>query len=73
MSKNPLPKFLKEINRHLDNMLGYPAAQDFNYDELFPFFRYPINNIGDPFVEGTAKDNCHHLEREVLEFWANLL
>ena len=33
----------------------------------------PINNIGDPFIEGTAKDNCHKLEREVLEFWAELL
>ena len=58
---------------HLQNMLGYPASQDFNYDELFPFFRHPINNIGDPFVEGTAKDNCHKLEREVLKFWAELL
>ena len=52
MSKNPLPKFLKEINRHLDNMLGYPAAQDFYYDESI---------FGDPFF---FKDNCHHLERE---------
>ena len=49
MSKNPLPKLLEEMQCHLQNMLGYPASQDFNYDELFPFFRHPINNIGDPF------------------------
>ena len=30
MSKKPLPKFLEEIKRRLDNMLGSPAAQDFN-------------------------------------------
>ena len=55
MSKNPLPKLLEDMQVHLQNMFGYPAAQDFNYDELFPFFRHPINNIGDPFIEGTAK------------------
>ncbi len=73
ITKPPLLKFLKEIQHHLGNMFGYPAAQDFNYEELLPFFRHPINNIGDPFIKGTAKDNCHHLEREVLGFWAKLL
>lgn len=53
-----------------DDSLGYPSAKDFDYEALERFLRFPINNIGDPFAQGTYKVETRAFEREVVEFFA---
>ena len=44
---------LIEIQEKTNNFLGYPVSKDFDYSELMPFLFYPLNNLGDPFVDST--------------------
>jgi histidine decarboxylase len=37
------------------------------------FLRFPLNNLGDPFVDSTFAVSTREFEREVVEFVANLL
>jgi histidine decarboxylase len=53
-------------------MLGYPVSKDFDYSELAKFLNFPINNLGDPFVDSTYNVDTREMEREVLEFFAEL-
>lgn len=53
-------------------MLGYPVSKDFDYSELAQFLNFPINNLGDPFVASTYTIGTREMEREVLEFFAEL-
>ncbi len=55
-----------------DTFLGYPVSKDFDYSELNDFFQYPINNLGDPFEDGTYKVQTHEMEREVVSIFAKL-
>jgi histidine decarboxylase len=55
-----------------DISLGYPASKDFDYTAIERFLKFPINNIGDPFAEGTYRVETHEYEREVVEFFADL-
>ena len=52
--------------------MGYPVAKDFDIDELLPFFQYPLNNLGDPFVDSTYAVNSNELEREVIAHFAKI-
>lgn len=52
--------------------LGYPVSKDFDYTELLPFLEYPINNLGDPFVESTYAVDTREMERDVVRFFAEL-
>jgi len=52
--------------------LGYPSAKDFDYSELDRFLRFPVNNIGDPFADGTYRVETREFEREVVQFFADL-
>jgi len=64
---------LKEsLGKSRDTFLGYPVSKDFDYTELTPFLQYPINNLGDPFEEGTWKVQTHQMEKEVVAFFAKL-
>ncbi|WP_445722124.1 histidine decarboxylase [Flavobacterium sp.] len=67
---------LKELNDYIEkarnNFLGYPVSKDFDYSEILHFLQYPINNLGDPFEDGTYKVQTHELEREVVTFFAKL-
>lgn len=64
---------LKEsLGKSRDTFLGYPVSKDFDYSELTPFLQYPINNLGDPFEEGTWKVQTHQMEKEVVAFFAKL-
>jgi len=60
---------IKEENKHI---IGYPVSKDFDYSDLYDFLNYPINNVGDPFEEGTGKIQTHTLEREIIDFFARL-
>ncbi|HKU66946.1 MAG TPA: hypothetical protein VJP85_04125, partial [Candidatus Baltobacteraceae bacterium] len=53
--------------------LGYPAAKDFDCTPLLRFLQLPLNNVGDPFAEGTYQVETRPFEREVLAFFAQLL
>lgn len=65
---------LDELRERLDGLrryfVGYPCNQDFDYQELAPFFAYSINNVGDPFGGSNIPLNTHEFEREVLADFA---
>ncbi|MEE9364109.1 MAG: histidine decarboxylase [Cellulophaga sp.] len=66
-------RILKQnIEKARDSFLGYPVSKDFDYSELNDFLKYPINNLGDPFEDGTYKVQTHEMEREVVRFFAKL-
>ena len=71
--KATLDNLLASIKVHTENFLGYPVSKDFNYDELLEFLKYPLNNLGDPFMPSTWKVDTREIEREVVEFMAELL
>ncbi len=52
--------------------IGFPAAVDFDYSELAPFFGYLLNNVGDPYVDGVGGRHTKDLEREVVAILADL-
>ena len=60
--------FVKRSKR----VLGYPANFLYNYTDLYRFFAFTINNIGDPFVQGMYDLNTHIFEQEVVSFFARL-
>ena len=62
----------QNIEEARNSFLGYPVSKDFDYDELNPFLKYPINNLGDPFEDCTYKVQTHEMEREVIGFFAKL-
>jgi histidine decarboxylase len=55
------------------SFLGYPVSKDFEFEQLQRFLKFPINNLGDPFVESTFQVDTREMEREVVEFMAALL
>lgn len=67
-----LKKFLRTIKKRSENFLGYPVSNDFDYSDLLGFLSYPLNNIGDPFCDGTWKVDSRQYEQEVVEFIAKL-
>ncbi len=67
-----LEQLLEKIAQNTENFLGYPVSKDFNIEKLLPFFNYPLNNLGDPFVDTTYEVNTNELEREVVEYFAGL-
>ncbi len=60
---------LTELSKRMG---GYPVSTDFNYECLYNFLSLPLNNIGDPFEDGTYQVGTHELEKEVVEFFAKL-
>lgn len=67
-----LKQLYDRIRLHTDLFLGYPVAKDFDYQELFPFLQFPLNNLGDPFVPSTYAVGTREMEREVIDFFASL-
>lgn len=67
-----LEETLLNIKNASNLFLGYPISKDFDYSPLFDFLKYPINNVGDPFINSTYKVQTHDMEREVIDFFARL-
>lgn len=67
-----LNSYMKLAEERAKHFIGYPIAQDFDYSELYPLLKLPLNNVGDPWVESTYDLNSRSLELEVLEFFAEL-
>jgi histidine decarboxylase len=63
----------QNLAKHTDHLLGYPVVRDFDYQELYALFGYFLNNIGDPWVDGTGNIHTKEMEREVIDFFAELL
>ena len=67
---------LREKKKELESLsrffIGYPNNTDFDYSEIFDFFRFSLNNIGDPWDDSTYRLGTRDLEREVLDFFAQL-
>ena len=67
---------LNELEEHLiaekDKAIGYPCNASFNYEALYRFLAYPINNIGDPYIPSNYHLNTHHFELEVLKFFEEI-
>lgn len=69
---NQLKAFLAKTEERAKTYIGYPAAVDFDYSELFPFLKFNMNNVGDPMVDSHCDMQTKYFEREVLEFFAEL-
>jgi len=52
--------------------LGYPYNLDFEYEDLSRFFKYSINNLGDPFNESNYGVHSRQFELEILKFFSTL-
>ncbi|MCK5781677.1 MAG: histidine decarboxylase [Flavobacteriales bacterium] len=72
-NQQKLDVLYKSIKKHSENFLGYPVSKDFNYEDLNRFLKFPINNLGDPFMPSTWKVDSREIEREVIEFMAELM
>ena len=68
-----LDQFLRLARQNTTTYLGYPAAKDLDFSGLNACLDLPLNNIGDPFATSTWKVDSREFEREVLEFFAELL
>ena len=67
-----LKSFLNELGHKSERMIGYPANFDYDYSFLYDFFKYSINNIGDPLSDGPYKVKAHSFEKEVIEYFADV-
>ncbi|PYF72911.1 histidine decarboxylase [Pedobacter nutrimenti] len=67
-----LAVLLEEVKHNTELFMGYPVSKDFDYTSLLPFLKYPMNNLGDPFVPSTYAVGSRALEKEVVEFFAEL-
>lgn len=70
LEQNQLQELYKSIEETTKNFLGYPVSKDFDYSELMPFLKFPMNNLGDPFNESTYRVDSRTMEREVVHFFA---
>jgi len=70
--RKQLQQLLERVEKNTRNFLGYPVSKDFDYSDLAPFLKYPLNNLGDPFVESTYAVGTRELEKEVIAFFAKL-
>ncbi|KWN21996.1 histidine decarboxylase [Burkholderia territorii] len=61
------------LEQATERFLGYPVSKDFEMASLARFLRFPLNNLGDPFVDSTFAVGTRELEREVVDFIAELL
>lgn len=67
-----ISRLLETVQEHTRNFLGYPVSKDFDYSELMPFLQYPLNNLGDPFVDSTYAVDSREMEKEVVRFFADM-
>jgi histidine decarboxylase len=71
-NQNRLDNYIIQVKERAKNFIGYPVSRDFDYSELYPLLKYPLNNLGDPLVESTYDLNSRSIEREVVQFFAEL-
>lgn len=67
-----LDNLLQMLRIEAERFLGYPCTRSFDYTPLYPFLSFPLNNVGDPFLENRYHLNTHEFECEVIRFFAAL-
>ena len=67
-----LDEFEEYIKDRTKYHLGYPYNLDFEYEDLSRFFKYSINNLGDPFNASNYGVHSRKFELEILEFFSQL-
>ncbi len=67
-----LDRLFEQLNERREHFIGYPCTADLDFRELYRFLDFPINNVGDPFKDGTYGLHTHEFEREVIEWFANV-
>lgn len=55
-----------------DTFLGYPCNTAYDFSEVADLLNYHINNVGDPWSSSTYRANTKDIEREVLQWFADL-
>ena len=68
-----LDALLRDFQALSQHQVGYPCNQDFDYSALLPFLAFCPNNVGDPFHDSNFQSNTHEMEREVIDFFADLM
>ncbi len=67
-----LEAYDKLLKRRSSVHFGYPYNLMYNHEELYPFMKYSINNLGDPFVASNYGVHSRQFEVAVIDFFANL-
>jgi histidine decarboxylase len=67
-----LDKFFGRLSVAAETSMGYPVNTLFDFSELDRFWKFSLNNVGDPYIEGTYHLNSHQFEREVLDYFFGL-
>jgi len=67
-----LTSYDKLMKRRSSIHLGYPYNLMYNHEELHPFMKYSINNLGDPFVPSNYGVHSRQFEVSVIDFFAKL-
>ena len=67
-----LRDFYRAMEEESSRSVGYPSNGLFDYSDLYRFLRFPLNNIGDPFVESTYRVHSRSFEKDVLRFFAEM-
>lgn len=67
-----LDEYIAKVKERSQSFLGYPVSIDFDYSEIFQLLKYPLNNLGDPLIESTYDLNSRSIEREVVQFFADV-
>lgn len=60
---------IEHLSKH---SIGYPISKDVHADAVLPLLAYPLDNLGDPFIEGRYRLNTKQEEREVVSFMAHM-
>jgi histidine decarboxylase len=71
-AEEQLQRLADEIAYKTEHFLGYPVSKDFDFSRLAPFMQYPLNNLGDPFVDSTYAVDSREMEKEVVAFFAEM-
>lgn len=71
-ARKRIAEYLKKLEKRSGEFLGFPGATDFDYSDLYPFFKYLLNNVGDPYIEPLHVLHSAGMEREVVGFFAEL-
>ncbi len=67
-----LDEFFNFLKDKTKRMIGYPTNLSFDIHGIERFLEFSINNVGDPYIDGTYKLNSHEFERDVIDFFAKL-
>ncbi len=67
-----LKDFEQNIQKEAELFLGYPCNAVFDYSALYQFLKYPLNNVGDPYLPSNYHLNTHDFECEVMEIFEKL-